>query len=722
MMLRRSVPKVRQRDSSDCGAACLVSVAGWYRLRLPIARVRQLTHTDRHGTTALGLVEAATSLGFQAKGVRATPEALGTLPLPAIAHMVRGQLRHWVVLVRVAPTRVEIMDPAAGARQRRTRTSFEREWTGAMVLLVPATGFAAGDQRTSAMRRFVGLVSPHRNVLSLALLGAAVHTALGLSTTVYVQQLVDHVLVDGNRNLLNLLSVSLLVMIAAQALVGGMKGLLVLHTGQRIDATLILGYYRHLLRLPHRFFDTMRTGEITSRVGDAVKIRALINDIAVELVMSTLVIVLSVALLFTYSATLGLIVLGLIPVYAGIWTLANIRNRQASRALMERSAELQAQLVESISMIATIKSFGLEADMELRTETRFIRLLRAVFRSARTSLMTSTATGALSRLAVAAVLWVGSLLVIDRRLTPGELMSSYALLGYLTGPLLTLITANRTIQDALIAADRLFEIMDLERERGTARATIDVGSGGDIELEHVTFRYGARTPALRDVTVRFRRGTMTAIVGESGSGKSTIGALIQRIYVAEEGRVRLGGIDVRHLSTASIRALVCSVPQRIELIAGSVLENVALGDAEPDVRRALEATQAAGISEIVEHLPAGLDTELGENGARLSGGERQRLAIARALYRDSEILILDEATSSLDGPSVTAVRRMIEERRARGRTVIVIAHNLDLVRDADHIVVMRGGMVAEEGAHADLIGRRGAYQSLWDSRTLGRVA
>ena len=722
MILHRSVPTVRQRDSSDCGAACLVSVAGWYRLRLPIARVRQLTHTDRQGTTALGLVEAATSLGFQAKGVRATPEALGALPLPAIAHVIRGQLRHWVVVVRVAPKRVEIMDPAAGARQRRSRNSFEREWSGAMVLLVPAAGFAAGDQRTSAMRRFVGLMSPHRSVLSLALLGAAVHTALGLSTTVYVQQLVDHVLVDGNRNLLNLLSVGLLIMIAAQALIGGMKGLLVLHTGQRIDATLILGYYRHLLRLPHRFFDTMRTGEITSRIGDAVKIRALINDIAVELVMSTLVIVLSVALLFAYNATLGLIVLGLIPVYAAIWTVANARNRQASRALMERSAELQSQLVESISMIATIKSFGLEADMELRTETRFIRLLRAVFRSARTSLMTSTATGALSRVAVAAVLWVGSLLVIDRRLTPGELMSSYALLGYLTGPLLTLITANRTIQDALIAADRLFEIMDLERDRGMSRATIDVASGGDIELDHVTFRYGARAPALRDVTIRFRRGTITAIVGESGSGKSTIGALVQRIYVAEEGRVRLGGVDVRHLSNESVRALVCSVPQRIELMAGSVLENVALGDAEPDVRRVLEATREAGIGEIVEGLPAGLDTELGENGARLSGGERQRLAIARALYRNSEILILDEATSSLDGPSVTAVRRMIEERRARGRTVIVIAHNLDLVRDADHIVVMRGGMVAEEGAHADLVGRRGAYRSLWDSRTLGRVA
>jgi ATP-binding cassette, subfamily C, bacteriocin exporter len=617
---------------------------------------------------------------------------------------------------------VEMMDPAAGARQRVSRDSFEREWSGAMVLLAPASRFVAGNQRTSTIRRFVELIAPHRAVLAMTLIGAVVHTALGLTTTVYVQQLVDHVLVDGNRNLLNLLSVGLLIVIVAQTLIGGMKGVLILHTGQRIDATLILGYYRHLLGLPQRFFDTMRIGEITSRIGDAVKIRALINDIAVELIVSTLVIALSLAVLFLYSAMLAVVVMGIIPVYAGIWTLANARNRHASREIMERSAELQSQLVESVSTIGTIKRFGLEAQVELRTEVRFVRLLRAVFRSSRIALTTATVTGAVSRLAVVAVLWTGSVLVIERRLTPGELMSSYALLGYLTGPLLTLITANRTIQDALIAADRLFEIMDLERDRVTAHATIEVVTGGDIDLEHVSFRYGARAPALRDVTLRFRRGAVTAIVGESGSGKSTIAALIQGVYVADDGRIRIGGIDVRHLRSESMRALVCTVPQRIDLISGSILENIALGDSAPDVRRVVDAARAAGITDMIDRLPAGLATELGENGATLSGGERQRLAIARALYRDAEILILDEATSSLDGPSIRRVRQLTQDRRARGQTVVVIAHDLDLVIDADHIVVLRDGAVVEEGTHADLVSRRGAYHALWEGRALGRVA
>jgi ABC-type bacteriocin/lantibiotic exporter with double-glycine peptidase domain len=310
----RRVPRIRQRDGSDCGAACLASIAGWHRLRVPIARVRQFAYTDTRGTTALGLVRAATRLGFTAKGVRATPEALSGLPLPAIAHVVRGSGQHWVVLSRVRPKRVHVMDPADGERRRVDRARFEREWSGVLVLLTPTSGFATGDHRTSVVRRFWSLVAPHRGIVSMALLGATVHTALGLTTTVYVQHLVDHVLVDGNRNLLNLMSVAMVALILAQTLIGIMKGLLILHTGQRIDATLILGYHAHLLGLPQRFFDTMRIGEITSRIGDAVKIRALINEIALELVISFLVIAFSLALLFLYSAVLGLLVLAIIPV------------------------------------------------------------------------------------------------------------------------------------------------------------------------------------------------------------------------------------------------------------------------------------------------------------------------------------------------------------------------------------------------------------------------
>lgn len=717
----RRAPRVRQHDESDCGAACLTSIAAWHGLRVSLARVRQHARTDARGTTALGLVWAATRLGFSAKGVRCTSEALATLPLPAIAHVVRERRQHWVVAYGVGAKRIAIMDPATGRRSRVPRPAFEAEWSGVMVLLTPAARLEAGEGR-SVLRRFWSLVAPHRGVVAMALLGALVHTALGLSTSIYVQQLVDHVLVDGNRNLLNLMSVVMVVLLLAQAIIGVMKGSLVLHTGQRIDATLILGYHTHLLGLPQRFFDAMRVGEITSRVGDAVKIRALINDVALELVVSTLIVTLSLAMLFAYSSTLAALVLGVVPLYALIWSIANRRNRRTSRDLMERAAAVQSQLVESVTAMGTIKRFGLESEVGLRTEIRFVRLLRAVFEASRTALLTTTVTGLLSRMSVVTLLWLGATLVIDRQLTPGQLMSCYALLGYLTGPLNMLVTANRTIQDALIAADRLFEVMDLERDRQTSRATIARAHGGDVELDHVTFRYGARAPVLRDVSIRMARGAVTAIVGESGSGKSTIAALVQRVYPVDEGRVRIGGIDVRHLSEDAMRALVCAVPQRIDVLAGTVLDNIAVGDTDPDLGRASEAARSAGFLDVIDRLPASFDTELGENGATLSGGERQRLAIARALYRDPAILILDEATSSLDAACVRRVQQMIRERRAGERTVVVIAHHLDMVAEADHIVVLHAGMVVEQGTHAELVRHEGTYRSMWETRIVHRVA
>jgi ATP-binding cassette, subfamily C, bacteriocin exporter len=717
----RRVPRIRQHDESDCGAACLTSVAAWHGLRVPIARVRQHARTDARGTTALGLVWAATRLGFRAKGVRCSSAGLVTVPVPAIAHVVRERRQHWVVVYRVGAKRMAVMDPATGRRSRVARATFEAEWSGVMVLLTPAAPLEA-RKGFSVVWRFWSLIAPHSAVVAMALLGALVHTALGLSTSIYVQQLVDHVLVDGNRNLLNLMGVLMIALLLAQAIIGVMKGLLVLHTGQRIDATLILGYHTHVLGLPQRFFDGMRVGEITSRVGDAVKIRALINDVALELAVSALVVVLSLAMLFAYSSTLAALVVAIVPLYAIIWGFANSRNRRTSRDLMERAAAVQSQLVESITAMGTIKRFGLEPEVGLRTEVRFVRLLRAVFHAARTTLLTSTATGFLSRMSIVTLLWVGATLVIDRQLTPGQLMSCYALLGYLTGPLNTLVTANRTIQEALIAADRLFEIMDLEPDRVASRATVARAQGGGVELDHVTFRYGARAPVLRDVTMRLARGAVTAIVGESGSGKSTIAALVQRVYAADEGRVCIGGVDARHLSDEAMRALVCAVPQRIDLLAGTILDNIALGDAEPNLSRAAEAARSAGFLDVIDRLPASFDTEVGENGATLSGGERQRLAIARALYRNPEILILDEATSSLDESCVLRVQQMIRERRASGGTIIVIAHHLDLVADADHIIVLHAGRVVEQGTHADLVRREGMYRSMWETRIMHRVA
>ena len=289
--MRRRAVRVRQRDSSDCAAACLASVAAWHGLRLPVARIRQLAGTDARGTTALGLVRAAEALGFRARGVRAAPEAIADVPLPAIAHVTKpGGRLHFVVLHDVLHRGIAVMDPASGRIERIRHEEWASRWTGVLVLLVPGDDFRPGGVPGSPTRRFWQLVRPHRTVLAQALLGAAVYTVLGLSTAVFVQNIVDRVLLDGDRRLLDLMGIAMLALLALQTRIGVVKGVLTLGTGQRIDAALVLGYYRHLLRLPQRFFDTMRVGEIISRVNDAVKIRAFVNDVALELTVDMLIV------------------------------------------------------------------------------------------------------------------------------------------------------------------------------------------------------------------------------------------------------------------------------------------------------------------------------------------------------------------------------------------------------------------------------------------------
>lgn len=709
--------RVKQRDISDCGAACLASVARFYNLDVAVTKIRQHAGTNQKGTNLAGMLEAAKYLGFDAKGVRGTLESLFQVQLPVIAHViVNGQLQHYVVIYKISKQKISIMDPADGKSIVKKLSEFKEEWTGVLLLLVPNDDFIQGNQKISFYRRFYDLLKPHRSILIQTLIGAIIYTLLGLSMSIFVQKIVDFVLVDGNRNLLNIMSIGMLIILSLQIILGIFKSFFMVRTGQIIDTRLILGYYKHLLKLPQQFFDNMRVGDITSRIGDAVKIRLFINDVSINLAVNLFMLLFAFMLMFTYYWKLALLLLVIIPLYSAIYLITNMLNKKVQRKLMENAADLESQLVESLNAVGTIKRFGLENHANRKTELRFMTLLDTVYKSAMNSVFSGSSTELVSHSFTIILLWVGAGFVLDKQISPGELLSFYTLIGYFTGPVSSFVGMNKTVQDAIIASDRLFEIMEMEQENDKNKFDLSVLNIGNIRFLDVSFRYGSRVLVFDKLNLEIPSKKLTGIVGESGSGKSTLMSILQNIYPVHGGQVFIGDYAINHISNTSLRRIIAVVPQKIDLFSADVITNISIGDEEPDIKKIIGICNLLGIIHFIDQLPNGFQTQLGENGSSLSGGQKQRIAIARALYRDPEILILDEASSSLDPVSEKYVQDTIEVLLSENKTVIVISHRLSSIQRAGLIIVLKDGKVVEEGEHAKLLAQQGEYYHLWSQQ------
>ncbi len=708
--------KVKQKDITDCGAACLASVSAYYKLQIPVSKIRQLANTDKKGTNVLGLIEAAEKMGFIAKGVKGSYDSLLKIPKPAIAHLkLENGLLHYVVIISVNINYLHVMDPGSGKVEKRKKVDFLKDWTNILVILVPNDGFEIRNEKVSNISRLFYLLKPHKTVMIQVLFGAIFFSIIGLSSSIYIQKLTDFVFVNGNKNLLNLMSVVMIALLIIQIFLGIYQSVFTLKTGQLIDARLILGYYKHLLKLPQRFFDTMQTGEIISRINDAVKIRAFINNSIISLIVNVLIVVFSFFLMFIYSWKMALITTAIIPLYIILYFVANKINKKTERKVMVQAADLESQLVESLNTISTIKRFGIEDFIGFKTESRFVKLLNTGYTSGLNGIFVNYSTTFLSRLFSIIVLWIGSYFVLSQNLTPGELLSFYAILGYFSGPLNSLIGVNQTIQNAFIASDRLFEIMDLEQEKQN-KIILQKDMLGDIVFHNLFFRYGSRIDVFKDFNLSINKSEITAIVGESGSGKSTLIHLLQNIYPLVSGKIYINNIDITQFDNHSLRKMVGVIPQKVELFKGSIIENISVGEFEPDMNKILKISQDIGLIKFIEELPEGFFTDIGENGTSLSGGQRQKIAFARVLYREPEIIIMDEATSSLDSESEEQLMNVISKLKDQGKTIIMIAHRLSTVLKSDTIVVMEKGQVIEKGSHQELYNNQQKYYNLWQKQ------
>ena len=713
--MRKNV-RVKQRDVSDCGAACLVSVSAYYGLHIPVSMVRQFASTDKQGTSLSGLIFAAEKLNFVARGAKTSVVDLYGIPVPTIFHLViENGMQHFVVVYKIGKNRIRIMDPALGKMIKLSLADFEKNWSGVVMLLIPSGHFIRGDRKIKVFARFRELILPHSKMLCLALLCAFIYTALGLSTSVYVQKIVDFVLPGANKNLMNLLGFSMVVLLCFQTIAGYLKSVIILKTGQEIDSWLILGYYKHLLKLPQRFFDSMRVGEIISRVNDAVRIRIFINDISIGIIVHTFTMILSMTVMFIFYWKLALFMLLSIPVYVFIYLISDRVNSIWQRKMMETGAAFESQLVESMQGITTIRRFGSASFFNRKTEACFVPFKRAIFTSTRHGLIIANLSEFITSILTISTLWLGSYLVMNHIFSPGELLSFYTLTIFFTSPVRALIGANKSMQDAIIAADRLFEIIDLETENENMQnCAMDKLPPGDLIFERVTFGYGHTNFLFNELHLRIPQFRITAIVGDSGCGKSTMLSLIQKFYSLQSGNIKIGEKDIQTVPNSIIRRCIAAVPQHTDLFQGTILSNIALGENDPDLERIIEICNRLGLHEYIVNLPFRYQTVIKEQGINLSGGQKQRLGIARALYKDPTILILDEATSALDPENEIRVQETLHWFHNKEKTIVVITHRLKTVLYCDSVIFLRRGKPALTGTHQKLMSENSTYAEWWN--------
>lgn len=717
---------IKQHDITDCGAACLATISKQYDFKTSITKIREVAGTDKQGTNAYGVIKAAEQLGFSAKGVKGDQSAFfSEFPLPCIAHViVDGGLLHYVVVHKITKNQVVIADPGKGIIKLTPKEFFGEkkedgkpptyQWSGVLILMVPSQTFERGDETKGLFQRFIHLLLPQKRLIIHVFIASMLITVFGILGSFYFKVLIDDVLSAGLIKTLHILSIGIILLNLFKVLLAAFRSHLLLYLSHKLDIALLLGYYKHVLGLPMNFFGTRKVGEIISRFNDASKVRDAISGATLTIMIDSIMVIVGGVILYSQNAYMFGITLIVVIFYFIIVISFNKWYKRLNQTQMENNAQLTSYMVESLNGIQTVKAYNAERKVNLETEMKFIRLLRSVFRLSWVSNLQGSMVGFVELTGGIVILWVGAYQVIKGNLSIGQLITYNSLLAYFLEPVKNLINLQPQMQTALVAADRLGEILDLEPERTMMeeKKLSPDNIRGDINIKDVTFRYGTRRLVLEHITMNIRQGERIALVGESGSGKTTLSKLLLNLYSPEKGEILINDNNLKDIKLESLRERIAYIPQETFLFSGSIMENLMLGLEDVTVEEVIEASKKAQAHDFINDMPLRYETRLEENGSNLSGGQRQRLAIARAILKKPDILILDEATSNLDSITERAIEMTIE-KYSKGMTTIIIAHRLSTIKRCDRIYVMEKGKIIEEGNHEELIGVDMIYARLW---------
>lgn len=707
---------IKQHDATDCAAACMGMVCLHYRKETTITKLRNLMGTDLKGTNLIGLSKCAEQLGFNCQAVKVDREGfLSRYTLPAIANVITKEgMSHFVVVFRITKKYVIVGDPAKDI-ERISIDDFYKKFTGAMLLLKPNSEFEREKIKgTKLFDRYIKLLLPQKKLFIYALVASLLVTLLGILSSLFNNIIYDEILPYRQKDVLKIMLAVFLGISLTSTFVSFVRQWILMHLSIKIDIPLMLGYFEHIYKLPMKFFASRKTGDITTRFSDAFTIKDIFTNIALSLIMDISMALITGVILFQMNPKLFAIIVMMTIISIVLVFIFKQPYKKINEEQMQQSSILNSEIIEGLRAVETIKGNANE-DIELESiEREYIKSLRISYKEGMLSNVQGTISSVISGAGNLVMLYVGIMQVINNSLTLGSYMAFMTLAGYFMDPIGNLVSLQLSIQEANISMKRLSEIMDYEREQQSERQYQEITQiDGDIKLNHVTFGYGNRKPALDDVSFTIEKGQKVALVGASGSGKSTIAKLLLKYYEPQSGDITIDGMDISEYRNDDIRRAVSYVPQNIELFSKSIYDNIRVTRQSATLDEVREAAKAADAHEFIKRLPMQYYTYLEEAGNGLSGGEKQRIALARAFLKENQFYIMDESTSNLDFATENIIFDMIYNK-FRKKTMLIIAHRLATVKNCDKIIVMDKGKIIEQGTHKELLEKKGQYYRLWE--------